>query len=250
MSRPGSLQGPELGWFESLPADRLLVEISLWSGNFGRLAEDIARTDHVTDIYHLDVSDGHFAPSLLFFPDLVACIRRLTLKPLHVHLMAMDAILSTQIEQFAAAGADIISIHAENGDVSHALSLIKQLGRVAGLVLQLQTPVSAAQPHLDNIGMLTLLGTPIGVKGQGLDPRAEPRLRQAQSLLAQRVGRERTILVADGGIREHTVAGLRLAGAEAIVMGSLALNAPDLTERIAWVHKLPMGPKSSPGAAT
>lgn len=237
MSRPVS------GWFESLPADRLLVEISLWSGNFGRLAEDIARTDHLTDIYHLDVADGHFAPTLLFFPDLVACIRRLTTKPLHVHLMAMDAILRAQIEQFAEAGADIISIHAENVNVSHALALIKQLGRVAGLVLQLQTPVSAAQPYLDSIGVLTLLGTPIGVKGQGLDPRAEPRLREAQYLLAQRARSQRTILVADGGIREHTVAGLRLAGAEAIVMGSFAFNAPDLTQRIAWVHKLPMGPK-------
>jgi ribulose-phosphate 3-epimerase len=232
---------PALGWFERLPADRLLVEISLWSGNLGRLAEDMARIDHLTDIYHIDVADGHFAPTMLFFPDLVACIRKLSMKPFHIHLMATDAILLAQIQQFAEAGADVISIHAENGGVSHALSLIQRLERVAGLVLQLQTPVSAAIPYLDSIKVLTLLGTPIGVKGQGLDPRAEPRLREAQHLLARRGGEQRTILAADGGIREHTVAGLRLAGAEAIVMGSLAFSAPDPAKRIAWVHTLPVG---------
>jgi len=233
---------PAFGWFEKLPADRLLVEVSLWSGDLGRLAEDIARVDHLTDLYHIDVADGHFAPTMLFFPDLVASIRKLSTNPLHIHLMAMDSILMAQIEQFAEAGADIISVHAENARVSEALSMINKLGRVAGLVLQLQTPVSAAAPYLDSIGVLTLLGTPIGVKGCGLDPSAELRLREARHLIAQRGGERRVILTADGGIREHTIPGLRLAGAAAIVVGSFAMSAPDLTSRIAWVYSLPLGP--------
>jgi ribulose-phosphate 3-epimerase len=227
------------GWLDALPSDRLLAEMSLWSADLGRMADDIARIDPFTDIYHLDVADGHFSPALLLFPDLVSAIRRTTAKPLHVHLMVADAILADQIRQFADAGADAISIHAENRNAPEALDLIAELGVEAGIVLQLHTPVAAAAPYLDRIRILTLLGTRIGVKGQGLDPSAEPRLREARALVASAASPRRILLAADGGIREHTVPGLRRSGAETIVMGSLAFNAPDLAARMAWVRAQP-----------
>jgi ribulose-phosphate 3-epimerase len=232
---------PPEHWLDRLPRDRLLAEMSLWSADLGRLADDIARVEPFTDIFHIDVADGHFSPALLFFPDLVAVARRATAKPLHVHLMVADDVLINQVEQFAEAGADLVSVHGENANAADALQSIAARGLKAGIVLQLHSPVSAAKPFLDSIDMLTLLGTRIGVKGQGLDDKAAKRLQEAQALLAERAPGRRIVLAADGGIREHTVPGLRKAGAETIVMGSLAFGAADLEQRMAWVRGMPGG---------
>jgi ribulose-phosphate 3-epimerase len=227
---------PPTDWFEQLPSDRLLVEMSLWSADLANMEADTKRVEAGTDIFHLDAADGHFSPAFLLFPDQTARLRGVTAKPFHVHLMIGDAILESQIEQFAEAGADLISIHAENANAKQGLALIKKLGLKAGIVLQLHTPVSAAKPFLDDIDMLTLLGTRIGVKGQGLDDEAPNRLREARALVAANVHDRRLIVAADGGIRENTVPALRQAGAETIVMGSLAFDAADFDARIAWVH--------------
>lgn len=227
---------PPADWLEQLPRDRLLVEMSLWSADLANMEADTKRVEAGTDIFHLDAADGHFSPAFLLFPDQTARLRGVTAKPFHVHLMIGDAILESQIEQFAEAGADLISVHAENANASQGLALIKKLGLKAGIVLQLQTPVSAAKPFLDDIDTLTLLGTRIGVKGQGLDDEAPIRLREARALVAANVHGRRLIVAADGGIRENTVPALRQAGAETIVMGSLAFGAPDFDARIQWVH--------------
>jgi ribulose-phosphate 3-epimerase len=232
---------PPRDWLERLPHDRLLAEMSLWSADLGRLADDIRRVEPFTDIFHIDVADGHFSPALLFFPDLVAVARRATAKPLHVHLMVADSVLRDQVEQFADAGADLISVHAENAEAAAGLDAIAARGLQAGVVLQLHTPVSAAAPFLDRIAILTLLGTRIGVKGQGLDPQAEPRLSEARALIVAKAPKHWIVLAADGGIREHTVPGLRRGGAETIVMGSLAFGAPDLAGRMSWVRSMPGG---------
>jgi len=96
--------------------------------------------------------------------------------------------------------------------------------------------VIAASPHLPRLDMLTLLGTAIGVKGQSLNERAPARLKEAQTMIKS-TGR-RIVLAADGGIRDNTVPVLRDAGAETVVMGSLAFGAPDLGARIAWLRGL------------
>ena len=85
--------------------------------------------------------------------------------------------------------------------------------------------------------MLTLLGTRMGIKGVGLDPAAEDRLAEARRMIDG--SGARVLLAADGGIREHTVPGLRRAGADTVVMGSLAFGADDLASRMAWVHAQP-----------
>ena len=151
--------------------------------------------------------------------------------------MCADAVLLAQIEQFAESGADLISIHVENATVADAaLARIKALGLAAGMVLRIETPVAQVAPWLDRLDCLTLLGTAIGVKGQGLDPTAPARLREAGGLIAA-TGR-RIVMAADGGIRENTVPILRSAGAETVVLGSLAFGAPDLAERMRWLHGL------------
>lgn len=229
---------PNSGWLNALPADRCIAEYSVWSANLLALQADIARVGAHADIYHIDVADGVFAPSLLFFPDLVAAMRDQTDIPFHVHLMVDDAVLMAQIDQFAQAGADLISVHAENRNAADAIARIRALGLGAGVVLRIETPVTEVADHIEAIDMLTLLGTRIGVKGQGLDPTATHRLQQAAGLIAARHSTQRCVLAADGGIRAQTVPLLYAAGAQTVVMGSLAFGAPDLADRMAWLHGL------------
>jgi ribulose-phosphate 3-epimerase len=227
---------PSQTWLADLPRDRLMSEFSMWSADLLRLADDLERIEGHADILHVDVADGHFAPALLFFPDQVARMRTVSKLPIHVHLMVADAVLLSQVDQFADAGADLISVHAENTNAGEALARIADRGIASGIVLRVETPVAAVRPFLERVGFLTLLGTAIGVKGQGLDPAATDRLREAGRYVSES-GR-RIVLAADGGIRENTVPLLRAAGAETVVMGSLAFGAEDLAARMQWLHGL------------
>ena len=227
---------PAANWMDTLPRTRLLAEYSMWSADLIRLADDLVRIAPHADILHIDVADGYFAPAFLFFPDLVARMRSQTDLPIHVHLMVSDPVLLSQIDQFAEAGADLISLHVENANAGDGLDRIAAHGLKAGMVLRVETPVAKAAPWLHRLDMLTLLGTAIGVKGQGLDPSATERLQEAGRRIAA-TGR-RIVLAADGGIRDTTVPLLRAAGAETVVMGSLAFGAPDLAERMRWLHAL------------
>lgn len=229
---------PESDWLDALPKTHCLAEFSLWSANLIALDDDLARVGSQADIYHIDVADGAFAPSLLFFPDLVAALRKKTAIPFHIHLMCEDAVLLSQVDQFAEAGADLISVHVENANAAEAIARIKQHGLKAGAVLRVETPVEAARPLMETLDILTLLGTRIGVKGQSLDPTATARLGEAKALIAERRAGHRCILAADGGIRQETVPLLVAAGAETVVMGSLAYGAADLAARIQWLHGL------------
>ncbi|NSL22997.1 ribulose-phosphate 3-epimerase [Agrobacterium tumefaciens] len=226
-------------WIDDLPRDRLIAEFSVWSADLVRLGEDLGRVDPYVDILHIDVADGHFAPAMLFFPDLVAAVRKISARPIHVHLMVDDDIILSQIDQFADAGSDLISIHVENDAVADAaLDLIDRRKVAAGMVLKVDTPVERIKRFIPRLRFVTLLGTAIGVKGQGLNEAAGDRLLQARQLIGEAGAKRRTILAADGGIREHTVPLLRQSRAETVVLGSLAFNAPSLDERMTWLREL------------
>jgi ribulose-phosphate 3-epimerase len=230
---------PAASWIDDLPSGRLIGEFSVWSADLVRLADDLARIRPHADMLHVDVADGHFAPSLLFFPDLVAGLRKVSDLPIHVHLMVSDDVLLSQIDEFAEAGGDLISIHLENEAVAEAaLDRIDEAGLAAGMALRVDTPVGLVERYLPRLRFLTLLGTVVGVKGQGLDPRAGDRLREAKRLIGEGRATRRTVLAADGGIREETVPILRAAGAGTVVLGSLAFGAPDLAARMAWLRAL------------
>jgi ribulose-phosphate 3-epimerase len=223
-------------WIVGLPKDRLIAEYSVWSANLLRIEDDLHRIAPHADVLHIDVADGHFAPAMLFFPDLVAGIRKVSKTPIHIHLMVSDAVLLSQAEQFIEAGADLVSVHAENTNAAQAIALIKSKGKAAGVVLRVETPVETAAPFISDISFLTLLGTAIGVKGQGLSETACGRLGEAKAMIAG--AKHRIVLAADGGIRENTVPDLRKAGAETVVLGSLAFGAPDLAQRMQWLKAL------------
>jgi ribulose-phosphate 3-epimerase len=215
---------------------RLLADISLWSADLANLAASMERLEPFADSFHFDVSDARFAPSLLFFPDLIRALRPLTNRPFHVHLMVDRPTMF--IEEFVACGADVITVHAEVGqsEAAAAIQAIHRAGRPAGLALRWDTPVTASQPYLDRIDALLLLGTALGLKGQDLSPEACGRLASAASMLGER--RPRVRLIADGGIRSHTVPLLRRAGADVIVPGSLVFQSQNLAELFSWLRSL------------
>jgi ribulose-phosphate 3-epimerase len=162
--------------------------------------------------------------------------------------MADDGILLSQIDQFAEAGSDLISIHLENAAVADAaLDRLQAKGVAAGMVAKVETPIADVARFLPRLRFLTLLGTAVGVKGQRLNSGACDRLREAKRLIAESRAERRIVLAADGGIREQTVQDLRAAGAESLVLGSLAFCAADLASRMAWLHAIwTKGPHEPP----
>lgn len=227
-----------LDWFENLSTAHCLAEFSLWSADLVNLQSDLDRIAACADILHIDVADGVFAPGFLFFPDLVASIRQASDLPIHAHLMVEDAVLLSQVSQFAEAGADIISVHAENDLAAEAIEQIADLGLRPGIVLRVESPVELAKQFLNQVSFVTLLGTAIGVKGQSLSKDAPNRIHSARTMVQSEARDQRIIVCADGGIRENTVPQLVAAGAETVVMGSLAFGAPNLSERMRWLKGL------------
>jgi ribulose-phosphate 3-epimerase len=227
---------PPSDWMSRLPTDRLIAEFSVWSADLLNIGRDLDRIARHADLLHIDVADGHFAPAFLFFPDLLARVRAASAVPVHVHLMVSASILEAQIEQFADAGADVITVHAEClADAPDALDQIRRRGLQAGLVLKVETPVATLAPYLKDVRFFTLLGTSIGVKGKGLHENALDRLTELQSLVRAAAAPQRSVVIADGGIRHETVPRLRAAGADGVVLGSLAFGDPDLDARMTWL---------------
>jgi ribulose-phosphate 3-epimerase len=211
---------------------QLLLDVSLWSADLANLESEIRRLEPCADSFHFDAADGHFAPVLLFFPDLLARLRPLTRTEFHVHLMATRPL--DLLDAFIDAGADRITLPFEVGKRAHAaLEYLRQRGKKAGISIALETPVQAIKYWLPLVDTVVVMGTRVGVKGLGIDPRVFDRLTEVKKLTGDRV-----CVTADGGIREEAVPLLRAAGADAIVPGSLVCNAPDLAATTTWLKSL------------
>ncbi len=225
--------------WQEMPSSRLLVEASLWSADFTRFADEIRRVDPFVDMYHLDVSDGHFVPGFLFFADLVAALRPLTSKPFHVHLMTTHPL--NHVADFLSAGATLITVHAENGPLAPAaLEAAKRGGAAAGIALGLDVLPETIEPYLELVDLVLMMGTPMGVKGVKPSSSVYRRIQRMKTVVCGAGMGDRVKVFADGGIREHTVPGLRRAGADGVVAGSLAFKSANLEETFAWLHGLPM----------
>jgi ribulose-phosphate 3-epimerase len=215
----------------------LMMDISLWSADLTCLQKEIKRVDQFVDSYHFDVSDAHFSPGLLFFPDLVAALRPLTRRPFHVHLMVENPL--DLIVDFEQAGADRITIHSELGArITPAIQKIREMGSQAGLAFCHESNLEMIVPFLDQVDLVLLMGTPVGTRGQELDSQACTRISQMKKILIQNGCADKIKLEADGGIRIHTVPLLYAAGADCIVPGSLVFKSPNLTETFDWLHNL------------
>lgn len=208
---------------------------SLWSADLTNLAAEVRAVDEHSERFHLDVADGHYVPTMLFFPDLVKQLRQHTRKPFEIHLMTADPM--AWIEPFVESGADgFIFCFDSLADPEAAFEKVKSLGKYAGVSLLVEEPLSVLKPYWPLLDLVTIVGTPMGVKGYpGVHPSVPEKIRAARALV-----RERGLAIeieVDGGIRRHTVPALREAGADWIVPGSLMFGE-DPAEMRRWLAGL------------
>lgn len=221
----------------------MLVEASLWSADPAARATDLARIAAFVDAVHVDAGDGQIAPALFTPADMADLARVAVLRrrlPVHVHLMAARS--APHIAAWAAAGADLISVHAETRDLPAALHLITTHGVPAGLALTLDTHPAAIIPHLGVIDAIVMIGTPLGTKGTAMDSAAAGRLAAVRALANSHPRGRDLPVIADGGIRDTTAPELASAGADAVVAGSLLFTSPDPAAVAHWLrHRAPTG---------
>jgi ribulose-phosphate 3-epimerase len=198
---------------------------SLLPSDFSRLAEQVALVmDAGAKVIHVDVMDGHFVPPITIGPLIVESIRDLV----HDHGGLLDCHLmierpERQVEAFAKAGADVITVHPEaTPHIHYALQTIREAGCAAGVVINPGTPVEAVEPVAEIIDLCLLMSVNPGWGGQRYIPSSTARLARLRSLLPPGV-----VLEVDGGITLETIEGARDAGTDLFVVGSSVLGAAD-----------------------
>lgn len=207
---------------------------SLWSADLANLAADMRRVEPYSERFHLDVADGHYVPTMLFFPDLVKALRPHTKLPFEIHLMTTDP--ATWIDPFIEAGADgFIFCFDSTVDPGGLLKAIRARGKYAGVSLLLNEPLELLEPYWKDLDILTIVGTEMGIKGASMDASVPDKIRQARSIIRRRA--LRTEIEADGGIRRETVPLIHTAGADFIVPGSLMFKEDPAAMR-RWLASL------------
>ncbi|PZC49147.1 MAG: ribulose-phosphate 3-epimerase [Chloroflexi bacterium] len=196
---------------------------SILSADMARLGEQIAEADQAGgDYIHVDVMDGRFVPNLTIGPIVVEWARSWTKKPLDVHLMIVEP--ERLIPDFAKAGANIITVHAEACPHLHRIiGQIKELGVRAGVALNPGTPLSAIEEVLPDLDLLLVMSVNPGFPAQKFIPATLDKLKRARRLLDE--GGYEAELEVDGGVNANTVGSVVEAGARVLVAGSAIFNA-------------------------
>ena len=163
----------------------MLIAPSLLSCDFSKMGEEIARMDKAgADWMHLDVMDGHFVPNLTFGAPIMKWVRPFSDKPFDVHLMISDPL--RYIDDFADAGADIITFHIESdSDIDKTIDKIKSRGIKAGLVLKPKTPAEAVFPYLDRLDLVLVMTVEPGFGGQSFMADMMPKVEAIKAEIVE-----------------------------------------------------------------
>jgi ribulose-phosphate 3-epimerase len=212
-----------------------LIAPSILSADFARLGEDVERVLAAgADVVHFDVMDNHFVPNLTFGPMICQALRKYGITaPIDVHLMVQP--VDRMIEDFAAAGASIITFHPEaSTHIDRSLQLIKAAGCQAGLVFNPATPLHYLDYVMDKVDVILLMSVNPGFGGQQFIPATLDKLRQARQRIKDS-GRAIRLEV-DGGVKVDNIAEIAAAGADMFVAGSAIFSQPDYAQVIAQMR--------------
>lgn len=203
----------------------LLLAPSLLACDFAHVDKEIESvTCAGADWLHLDVMDGRFVPNITFGPILVEGINRLTDCFLDVHLMIVEP--EQRVEDFARAGADLITVHTESTTHVHrTLQQIRSLGAQCGVTLNPGSPLNSLEPCLEWVDLVLIMSVSPGFGGQAFIPESIARVEQVA-----RWRRERKLnfrIEVDGGVTDRNATDLVAAGADVLVAGSYVFGAAD-----------------------
>ncbi len=210
---------------------KIYISPSILSADFARLDQECKSLQECgADWIHCDVMDGNFVPNLTFGMPVIASIRRYTELPLDVHLMIDKP--ERYVEQFARAGADIITFHVEaTQNVSQTLRLIRSMGKKAGLSVKPNTPIGTLTAYRGLFDMVLIMSVEPGFGGQTFIPESTEKILRAKQLFPD------VTVEVDGGINIETSRQVIDAGVDVIVAGSAIMNAPDRKVAIDRIRK-------------
>ena len=208
---------------------------SILSADFSRLGEEIRAVEEAgADYIHVDVMDGHFVPNITIGPLVVAAIRKVTKLPLDVHLMISEP--DRYICDFAKAGSDIITVHAEATVHLHrTVNFIKEQGKRAGVSLNPSTPLCLLDNILEDVDLVLLMTVNPGFGGQKFIKTMLPKIAEMRKVLDKK-GLKAELMV-DGGVSLDNIADISKAGADAFVAGSAVFGSKDYKKTIEEMRK-------------
>ena len=203
---------------------------SILSADFSRLGEEVKAVGEAgADFIHVDVMDGHFVPNITIGPLVVEAVRKVTPLPLDVHLMISEP--DRYVADFAKAGADYITVHAEVlPHLNRTLALIREQGVKAGVALNPSTPVSALDWVWEYMDMVLIMTVNPGFGGQKFIKNCLRKISAARTEIDRRgLG---VLIEVDGGVKLDNVAQVYSAGADILVAGSAVFETGNYKETI------------------
>lgn len=209
---------------------KVKIAPSILSADFANLGSDVKRVDDSGAEYiHIDVMDGSFVPNITIGSGVVKCLRKITDRVFDVHLMVNHP--ETQIDAFAAAGADIITFHIEAAVHAHrTIQAIHALGKKAGVSLNPSTSLSSIEEIINDVDLILIMTVNPGYGGQKFIPSMIYKIKRLRKMIDEK--KSHAEIEIDGGINPDTAKLVIDAGADVLVAGSYVYGAADITAAI------------------